>query len=53
LGTVLALQAEAIIATDFFAIDLLNGAQVYCLTVIEQATRRIHILGATTVWASG
>jgi transposase InsO family protein len=41
-------QAEAIIATDFFTVDLLNGAQVYCLAVIEHATRRIHILGATT-----
>jgi putative transposase len=41
-------QAEAIIATDFFTINLLNGAQVYCLAVIEHATRRIHILGATT-----
>jgi hypothetical protein len=41
-------QAEAIIATDFFTIDLLNGAQVYCLAVIEQATRRAHVLGITT-----
>jgi putative transposase len=41
-------QAEAIIATDFFTIDLLNGARVYCLAVIEHATRRIDILGATT-----
>jgi hypothetical protein len=41
-------QAEAIIATDFFTVDLLNGAQVYCLAVIEHATRQIHILGATT-----
>jgi putative transposase len=40
-------QAEAIIATDFFAADLLNGTQVYCLAVIEHATRRVHILGAT------
>ena len=40
-------QAEAIIATDFFTVDLLNGAQVYCLAVIEHATRRIHIVGAT------
>ena len=40
-------QAEAIIAADFFTVDLLNGAQVYCLAVIEQATRRIHIVGAT------
>jgi putative transposase len=40
-------QAEAIIATDFFTIDLLGGAQVYCLAVIEHATRRIHVLGCT------
>jgi putative transposase len=40
-------QPEAIIATDFFTVDLLNGAQVYCLAVIEHATRRIHILGTT------
>jgi putative transposase len=40
-------QAEAIIVTDFFAIDLLSGAQVYCLAVLEHATRRIHVLGVT------
>jgi putative transposase len=40
-------QAEALIATDFFTVDLLNGAQVYCLAVIEHTTRRIHILGCT------
>jgi putative transposase len=40
-------QAVAIIATDFFTIDLLNGAQVYCLAVIEHASRRVHILGVT------
>jgi transposase len=49
-------QAEVIIATDFFTVDLLNGAQVYCLAVIEHATRRIHILGATAnpteVWVT-
>jgi transposase InsO family protein len=40
-------QAEAIIATDFFTVDLLNGAQMYCLAVIEHATRRVHVLGVT------
>jgi transposase InsO family protein len=40
-------QAEAIIAADFFTVSLLNGAQVYCLAVIEHATRRIRILGTT------
>jgi hypothetical protein len=28
-------------------VDPLNGAQVYCLAVIEHASRRIHVLGAT------
>jgi transposase InsO family protein len=40
-------QAEAIIAADFFIVELLNGAQVYCLAVIQHASRRMHILGAT------
>jgi putative transposase len=40
-------QAEAIIATDFFTVDLLGGAQVYCLAVIEHASRRVHVLGVT------
>jgi transposase InsO family protein len=40
-------QAEAILATDFFTIDLLNGTTAYILTMIEHASRRIHILGAT------
>ncbi|MCW2917848.1 MAG: putative integrase [Actinomycetia bacterium] len=40
-------QAVAIIATDFFTVDLLNGSQVYCLAVIEQVTRRVHVLGVT------
>jgi transposase InsO family protein len=41
-------QAEAIIACDFFTVDLLDGTKAYVLAVIEHATRRIHILGATT-----
>ena len=40
-------QAEAILACDFFTIDLLDGAQAYVLAVIEHATRRIRILGIT------
>ena len=40
-------QAEAILACDFFTIDLLDGTQAYVLTVIEHATRRIRILGVT------
>ena len=40
-------QAQAIIATDFFTVDLLNGTSAYVLAVIEHATRRIRILGVT------
>ena len=40
-------QAGAILATDFFAVDLLNGTTAYVLAVIEHATRRIRILGVT------
>jgi transposase InsO family protein len=39
-------QAEAILATDFFTVDLLDGTTAYVLTMIEHATRRIHVLGA-------
>ena len=34
-------QAEAILACDFFTVDLLDGTQAYVLAVIEHATRRI------------
>ena len=40
-------QAEAILACDFFTIDLLDGTCAYVLAVIEHATRRIRILGVT------
>jgi transposase InsO family protein len=40
-------QAEAILACDFFTADLLDGTQAYVLTVIENAARRIRILGVT------
>ena len=34
-------------ALDFFTADLLNGAKVHVLAVIEHGTRRVRILGAT------
>ena len=40
-------QAQGILALDFFTADLLNGATVYVLALIEHGTRRIWILGAT------
>ena len=42
-------QAEAILACDFFTIDLLDGTQAYVLTVIKHATRRIRILGSPCI----
>lgn len=40
-------QAQAIIATDFFTVDLLDGTSAYVLAVIEHATLRIRVLGVT------
>jgi putative transposase len=40
-------QAQAILALDFFTADLLNGAKVYVVAVIEHRSRRIRVLGAT------
>jgi putative transposase len=40
-------QAQAILATEFFTVDLLDGTTVYVLVVIEHVTRRIRILGIT------
>lgn len=38
-------QAEAILATDFVVVDLLDGTKAYVLAVIEHATRRVRVLG--------
>jgi putative transposase len=40
-------QAQGILALDFFTADLLNGMKVYVLAVIEHASRRVRVLGAT------
>ena len=40
-------QAEAILACDFFSVNLLDGTRAHVLAVIEHATRRIRILGVT------
>jgi hypothetical protein len=46
-GEFLRSQEQGILALDFFTADLLNGAKVYVLAVIEHGARRIRILGAT------
>jgi transposase len=40
-------QAQGILAPGFFTADLLNGARVHVLAVIEHGTRRVRILGTT------
>ena len=40
-------QAEALLACDFFETITLSGARLHVLAVIEHASRRIRILGAT------
>ena len=40
-------QAEAILASDFVVIDLLDGTKAYVLAVIEHSTRRVRVLGVT------
>ncbi|GAB3853188.1 hypothetical protein GCM10027610_082720 [Dactylosporangium cerinum] len=40
-------QAQAILAADFFETRTLTGARLYVFAVIEHATRRVRVLGAT------
>ncbi|MFD8867065.1 integrase core domain-containing protein [Streptomyces sp. NPDC059590] len=40
-------QAEALLACDFFETVTLSGARMYVLAVIEHASRRVRVLGAT------
>jgi transposase InsO family protein len=40
-------QADALLACDFFETVTLTGARMYVFAVIEHASRRIRILGAT------
>ncbi|MFT7837773.1 integrase core domain-containing protein [Saccharothrix sp. BKS2] len=40
-------QADALLACDFFETTTLSGTRLYVLAVIEHASRRVKVLGAT------
>jgi len=46
-ATFLRSQAHALLAADFIETVTLTGTRMYILTVIEHASRRVRILGAT------
>lgn len=46
-GELLKARAAGTVAPEFFSVETITVARLYCFAVVEHAARRVHVLGAT------